>query len=273
MVRSTFIATIVALALGASPAWAQDQPDRSIAPSTVPSQQDRIAADVGTGWNILNISAAGFTPRYSSLTWGYSGSGYIRATGGIGDTDVFWAPVLLPSGAGIGYLDLFARDTNAADSITASLRVYTGFGVVANCAFICPTAPPSLFDVVTVASVGSGGAQYIYSNELAPLHTVNNNTVYGGGGQYTVVINQPVTTGLEFKGVDIWWKRQISPAPGVASFTDVPTGHPFFQVVEALKASGVTSGCSATTFCPDAPVSRAAMAAFLARALGLYYQY
>ncbi len=76
-----------------------------------------------------------------------------------------------------------------------------------------------------------------------------------------------------FKGVDIWWKRQISPAPAAARFTDVPLGAAFFAEVEALAASGITVGCTATEFCPEAPLTRRQMAAFLARALGLYYQY
>ncbi len=36
---------------------------------------------------------------------------------------------------------------------------------------------------------------------------------------------------------------------------------------EALEAAGLTNGCSATRFCPDARLSRAQMAAFFARAL------
>jgi hypothetical protein len=90
-----------------------------------------------------------------------------------------------------------------------------------------------------------------------------------GNTAYTYWVRADVAADTSFTGCLVLWTRQISPAPGVASFTDVPTSNPFFQVIEALKASGITSGCTATQFCPDAPVSRAAMAAFLARALGL----
>jgi len=38
-----------------------------------------------------------------------------------------------------------------------------------------------------------------------------------------------------------------------------------------LAASGVTAGCGGGNFCPDAPVTRAQMATFLSRALGLYW--
>jgi hypothetical protein len=76
-----------------------------------------------------------------------------------------------------------------------------------------------------------------------------------------------------FAQVEVWWKRSVSPAPGAASFNDVPTDHPFFQFIEALKASGITGGCSASPplYCPDNPVTRGQMAVFLAKALGLHW--
>jgi hypothetical protein len=44
----------------------------------------------------------------------------------------------------------------------------------------------------------------------------------------------------------------------------------FFEAdIAALQTSGVTSGCSTGRFCPDRPVSRQEMAAFLIRALAL----
>jgi hypothetical protein len=63
----------------------------------------------------------------------------------------------------------------------------------------------------------------------------------------------------------------ISPAPGTATFNDVPTTHPFFQFIEALHASGITGGCQASPplYCPDDSVTRGQMAVFLAKALGL----
>ena len=63
----------------------------------------------------------------------------------------------------------------------------------------------------------------------------------------------------------------VTPAPPTASFNDVPTSHPYFQFIEALKASGITGGCQASPplYCPDNPVTRGQMAVFLAKALGL----
>ena len=55
------------------------------------------------------------------------------------------------------------------------------------------------------------------------------------------------------------------------SFSDVPEGHRFETSIRAVLASGVTFGCNAagTKFCPDEPVTRGQMAAFLTRALHL----
>jgi len=52
---------------------------------------------------------------------------------------------------------------------------------------------------------------------------------------------------------------------GGPSFTDVPTTHKFYNDIEALAASGVTSGCTSTRYCPDGLVTRGQMAAFLNR--------
>jgi hypothetical protein len=56
-----------------------------------------------------------------------------------------------------------------------------------------------------------------------------------------------------------------SRAAPCAGFTDVDDASPFCTSVAWLKNQGVTSGCSATAYCPEANVSRLQMAAFLAR--------
>jgi len=60
---------------------------------------------------------------------------------------------------------------------------------------------------------------------------------------------------------------------GVGSrFLDVPKGHLFFEQIEWLAGVGITRGCNPPLndlFCPDSPVTRGQMAAFLDRALNL----
>lgn len=55
-------------------------------------------------------------------------------------------------------------------------------------------------------------------------------------------------------------------------FRDVPSDALFAQQIDALATAGITRGCNPPEndrFCPDAPVSREQMAAFLSRALRL----
>jgi hypothetical protein len=52
------------------------------------------------------------------------------------------------------------------------------------------------------------------------------------------------------------------------NFTDVPTSHTFHGDIADAYAARLTAGCSPTTFCPDATVTRGQMTAFLNRGLG-----
>lgn len=60
------------------------------------------------------------------------------------------------------------------------------------------------------------------------------------------------------------------PAPGcsTAAFTDVPAGHPFCGEIAWLVEEGIADGYADGTFRPTAPLSRQAMAAFIARHSG-----
>jgi hypothetical protein len=50
-------------------------------------------------------------------------------------------------------------------------------------------------------------------------------------------------------------------------FDDVPLGHQYFSHIALLKGSGITSGCSATSYCPDASTTRSQMAVFIIRGM------
>ena len=56
------------------------------------------------------------------------------------------------------------------------------------------------------------------------------------------------------------------PAPTTAYFTDVTPANTLFPFVQKLRELGVTSGCTASTYCPADPVTREQMAIFLGRA-------
>ncbi len=58
------------------------------------------------------------------------------------------------------------------------------------------------------------------------------------------------------------WKLHIGD-----SFTDVPRSQPFYKKIETLLHNGITSGCTATTYCPDVAVGRDQMAIFVAKGI------
>ena len=51
------------------------------------------------------------------------------------------------------------------------------------------------------------------------------------------------------------------------SFTDVPRSEPFYKKIETMLHHGITTGCTATTYCPGTPVPRDQMAIFVAKAM------
>jgi S-layer homology domain/Putative binding domain, N-terminal len=53
-----------------------------------------------------------------------------------------------------------------------------------------------------------------------------------------------------------------------ALFADVPRTHQFYSEIGKISARGITVGCGGGNFCPDEPVTREQMAAFIIRALG-----
>ncbi|MCC6393198.1 MAG: S-layer homology domain-containing protein [Bryobacterales bacterium] len=56
------------------------------------------------------------------------------------------------------------------------------------------------------------------------------------------------------------------PYPSTPFFTDVLPSDAFFPYIQKLRDLGVTGGCATSRYCPDDPVTRGQMAAFLVRA-------
>jgi len=85
-----------------------------------------------------------------------------------------------------------------------------------------------------------------------------------GGGNYCP--DEHVTRGQ--MAVFIETSLGSTPTECTGLFGDVPVGHPFCGFIERLAVNGITGGCKASDFCPDAPVTRGQMAAFIEAALG-----
>jgi hypothetical protein len=168
-----------------------------------------------------------------------------------------WAHV--PGGSLLDYVELDNCDPDGTNDIV--MNVY-------DCDFtgVCNGTP-----IATVSSANNvAGFTCGYSPATIVGTTANNYTheylldvVFPNAG--------PVDGSFGLAGAVVGWKYQVSPAPGTATFPDVPTSDPAFQYVEALVASGVTAGCGGGNYCPDNPLTRRQMAVFLSKALGLYW--
>ena len=201
------------------------------------------------------LSAFEFTPLSSTNSYSYAlgtGTRYGTTPGG-----TFWLAPLhgIPAGAIISGIELMGCDTNASLSMTAGL-----YSNVIHSGVLTETGHGSVVS-------GSGCGYFGGLSNITPTVVVDNYN-----RTYYVQISQPTSdSSTRFASVRIYYRLAVSTAPGVATFTDVPTTHPFFRFVEAMVSSGLTGGCGNGNFCPDTPVTRGQLAVFLSTALGLHH--
>ena len=182
-------------------------------------------------------------PYYTSVT---DMSRFFLMDDGIAE---IYAPVSVPAGAVIDYVGLDTLDVQGG-LIGMSLNRVDSTGAVTQ-----------------VAAFSNTAHEFAMDFNASPIGY----QVYTNAGQQ-LVLNVEFAAGVgipRFGFAEIRWRRTVSPAPLLPSFTDVPTTHPFYQFIEALHHSGITGGCGGGAFCPEAPLTRGQMAVFLARALGL----
>jgi hypothetical protein len=170
----------------------------------------------------------------------------------MGGTCALHVPFNLPSGAIIVGLGLLAHDQDP-------------FGEVAAQLLRCPLAVSCSVILPLVTTSGPAVPEAIeLRGDLPTPHTVDNKT-----NSYAVFVSISGGTDLtRLIGLRVFYRLDVSPAPAVATFSDVPTSHPFFRFIEALAASGITSGCGSGNYCPD---TRGQMAVFLSLGLGLHF--
>jgi hypothetical protein len=199
---------------------------------------------------ILTVHEVEFAPTDSSTTYAsidiYGVSNLRETTAGAS----LAAPVHLPSGAVIDYIELHACDMSALVG-TVGLHDCADDGH--------PGACTTLGSVSTVAGGGCG-----YWTSPAIGATVTNDT-----DDYVLHAYWPSDVTLGLRAVKVLYHLQVSPPPATSDFGDVPTSDPAFQFIEALFKSGITAGCGGGNYCPDDPLTRRQMAVFLAKALGL----
>ena len=219
------------------------------------ARYSRLAPTYGTS-ALSNATVNGweFVPYNSSGTFTADGATSRWMT----DSVPWVAPVFLPSGASATEIELQGCD----DTSTAEFQVTFWKS------FISGGSPSlTLLGSFTTGVPDTPGCAYFVS-PLSAAETIDNQA----SSYFFQIIQVGANDGtLRFQAARVHYKLQVSPAPGVATFTDVPTTSPQFQFVEALVAAGITAGCGGGNYCPNQPITRGQMAVFLSVALGLHW--
>lgn len=199
-----------------------------------------------------------FLPADSATGYNYTtnlSTAYLRYSTTAGNQP-FIAHPALPSGARISGVEFGLCDTDPVLDI--GLQILTTDNLGGN-----------LTVVDSADTSGTPGCAPLFVDLSAANLVVDNATMQ-------ILLDIILTSGdttQSFAGATVFYRLQVSPAPALVSFNDVPDTHPFFQFIEALKSSGITGGCQAAPplYCPDNFVTRGQMAVFLVKALGLQF--
>jgi len=217
-----------------------------------------------TDFIIYNIAGVEFDPQLDSQ-YGHYGNGAIHESSS-SSAKWFHATFHLPEGALLWGTTPSYYDSSDTEDVR--IQIYQCAGA--------PADGCTQLDIRETA--GSGGWQGGYNDLDVGHHTIDNwDNAAGNLSYYRVYLTLSGATSsnttLRMKGVTLWYQLQLSPAPLVATFSDVPVGSFGFRHIEALAASGITGGCGGSNFCPNNTLTRAEMAIFLAKALGLHHEY
>jgi hypothetical protein len=143
----------------------------------------------------------------------------------------------------------------------ASAVVAEGHGGVAAYIRAIFTSDVSLVDAWRTG--GSNGNESSFASTRTSGVTAYMDPDQPGSGFYRSLVTRPgITT------TDVRAGAGMTSSGSVTPFTDISSST-FKAHIEWLYLSGLTGGCSPTRFCPDDSLTRAQMAAFLARALEL----
>ena len=210
--------------------------------------------------------------QFDEETLNTPATGIVLGTGYVHPVQAFsswWTQVELPSGAEVLQVILIAYDFNATEDVfldfyafesasAGTLPFMMGWGPI-------QTTGQPLYTTVTLNLTATPVLIRAWLD--LDINGIPNWVSY----HLSVWTGNAADASVRFFGAVIEWRRIISPAPAVATFPDVSPSFWAFQEIEALAASAITTGFPDGTFRPTAPVTRAQMATFLARALGIHW--
>ena len=233
------------------------------------------AFGIGTQWTTFHV--AQWSPTSGTPT-----PVYYTATGYVGPTDTsysnYWTQLHLPNGAVIEEVRANVYDNDGNGHWNFSLLGYEAAAQM----------PPYIFKDPAAVTLGTAASGHTAKPGYTTLYIIPTDPVVirswgdldndnlNGSIAINLALNAQQSDGtdtLRFWGAAVKWHRTLSVAPASASFNDVPDNHWAFREIEALANSGITTGCGDSNFCPDQTVTRAQMAVFLAKALGLHWAY
>jgi hypothetical protein len=183
----------------------------------------------------------------SGSRWVVTGTGFMDA------------PLSLPSGVSIEWIEMMACDTSPTGQVT--LRLFSNT--------LTSQGEPIISHGVVGTGVASAAGCDWTALPVTPPVTVDN----AQRSYFLEVETAPKDGSVRIAAANVYYRLQVKPASGTALFNDVPVGHPLRDFVEALADSGITGGCGGGNYCPDAPLTRGQMAVFLAAALGLHWPF
>jgi hypothetical protein len=220
--------------------------------------QDAERRTFGTPTTFVALTVSDFVGLDSTVTFQVSlvaGVGRVIHRTNPSGFNAVVAPLHLPEGAVVTEMEAVFCDTSPTTNLVTFLITQPRNGSTVG------TVGPSSETLETPGCVDRSAA-------IGGTPIDNNNNAY-----YVEVDLGAADSSILLQSVRVGYHLQVSPAPVTATFTDVPTSHPFFQWVEALVAAGITTGCNVSPpmYCPDDAVTRGQMAAFISRALGLQF--
>jgi S-layer homology domain len=206
---------------------------------------------------MVQVVATQCTP--SNGTVSSSGpDGYVYPTSGPGNYD---CGLDLPTGAKIVRFDAIVYDASDSGNVQVTLVRCDAIQVPGI----------SCDGTGLAASTGTAAAPQIgrISKDISAMNLVVDKTA----SLYSMKVFVSSNAGdVQFRAAEVYYRLQVStPTPGTQTFGDVPPTNLYYKGIEALAASGITSGCGNGNFCPNQYVTRGEIATFFARALGLHF--
>jgi hypothetical protein len=208
------------------------------------------------------IAASQFTVRLSSTSpvLTYAGNFFFNSPGSAAPVR-YYAQLQVEPGVLISHLTCVYNDSSAVNNIT-----FVWWNYMTDIS----TGTTTVSSLDSFTTSGTPGVGF---NFLTPPSPVTMSTYDGSSLLTNHHISADIASDTSFAGCWAFWNRQVAPGPATATFSDVPTSSPWFQYVEALVDTNVTGGCAPGLYCPNDPITRGQMSVFLARALGMGFQY